>query len=249
MTIIAAADGSALGNPGPAGWAWYVDDANWAAGGWPHSTNNRGELQAVLSLLVEMETIDEDLRILCDSKYVINCLTTWLPGWKKKGWKKADGKDVVNRDLIEVLDRHLRAKKDAGVDVSFEWVKGHNKHTLNEAADTRAHAAAQAFKAGKPVDAGPGYRAARSGAPDAASPNAAAPADAPEAKRTSAPDFTTVAAPAGDASPQKTQTVACPLRDDLAARIVTEAQRAGHSPQAELADLIRLGMERKYEGR
>ena len=42
MTITAAADGSALGNPGPAGWAWYIDDENWAAGGWKHATNNQG---------------------------------------------------------------------------------------------------------------------------------------------------------------------------------------------------------------
>ena len=51
MTIHAAADGSALGNPGPAGWAWYVDDSCWASGGWPHGTNNMGELMAVLDLL------------------------------------------------------------------------------------------------------------------------------------------------------------------------------------------------------
>ena len=48
--IIAAADGSALGNPGPAGWAWYIDENQWAAGGWPKGTNNQGELQA-LSLI------------------------------------------------------------------------------------------------------------------------------------------------------------------------------------------------------
>ena len=53
MTITAAADGSALGNPGPNGWAWYIDDDNWAAGGSPHGTNNQGELRAVLELLRE----------------------------------------------------------------------------------------------------------------------------------------------------------------------------------------------------
>ena len=50
--IIAAADGSALGNPGPAGWAWYVDDDCWASGGWPHGTNNMGELMAVLDFIL-----------------------------------------------------------------------------------------------------------------------------------------------------------------------------------------------------
>ena len=47
MTITAAADGSALGNPGPAGWGWYVDADHWASGGWKHGTNNMGELKAV----------------------------------------------------------------------------------------------------------------------------------------------------------------------------------------------------------
>ena len=57
--IIAAADGSALGNPGPAGWAWYVDDGCWASGGWPHGTNNMGELMAVLDLLQQTAHLDE----------------------------------------------------------------------------------------------------------------------------------------------------------------------------------------------
>ena len=55
MTIIAAADGSALGNPGPAGWAWYVDEGCWAAGGWPESTNNRGELTTAFIIIVAFE--------------------------------------------------------------------------------------------------------------------------------------------------------------------------------------------------
>ena len=77
--IIAAADGSSLSNPGPAGWAWYVSDDIWAAGGWPHGTNNMGELMAVLDLLRSTAHRDEPLTILCDSQYVINSLTKWLP--------------------------------------------------------------------------------------------------------------------------------------------------------------------------
>ncbi len=105
MTIVAAADGSALGNPGPAGWAWYVDDDTWAAGGWPHGTNNQGELMAVIDLLDSTAHLDDDLRILCDSQYVINAVTKWIPGWKARGWRKADGKPVLNRELLERLDR------------------------------------------------------------------------------------------------------------------------------------------------
>jgi ribonuclease HI len=154
MTITAAADGSALGNPGPAGWAWYIDEARWAAGGWEHSTNNRGELQAVLELLeatARAGLADEPLRVLCDSQYVINSVTKWMPGWKRRGWKKSDGRPVLNRDQLEAIDRAL-----AGRDVRFDWVKGHAGHEMNEAADQRAHGAALAIQAGRGARAGGG---------------------------------------------------------------------------------------------
>ena len=78
--IIAAADGSALGNPGPAGWAWYIDDDHWASGGWAHGTNNMGELKAVLDLFEATASRPEaKLRVYCDSQYVINSLTKWMP--------------------------------------------------------------------------------------------------------------------------------------------------------------------------
>ncbi len=152
MTIIAAADGSALGNPGPAGWAWYIDNNTWHAGGWKRGTNNQGELMAVLDLLRSTAHTGEPLRILCDSQYVINSVTKWMKGWKKKGWKKADGKPVLNQDLLKDIDAALE-----GRDVSFEWVKGHAGHPLNEAADDRARGAATAYQGGKEPDAGPGY--------------------------------------------------------------------------------------------
>ncbi|TDT33267.1 RNase H family protein [Naumannella halotolerans] len=150
--IVAAADGSALGNPGPAGWCWYVDDDCWAAGGWPYGTNNMGELMAVLQLLKSTATADEQLLIMCDSQYVINAITKWMPGWKRKGWKKADGKPVMNRDLMIELDAAM-----AGRDVEFQWVKGHAGHAMNEAADERARAAATAYQQGKRPDTGPGF--------------------------------------------------------------------------------------------
>lgn len=153
MTITAAADGSALGNPGPAGWAWYVDDNCWRAGGWPHGTNNQGELMAVLDLLRATAHLPgEDLRILCDSQYVINSITKWMPGWKRKGWRKADGKPVLNVELLKELDREL-----AGRTYTFEWVKGHAGHSLNEAADERAKAAATAYQQGVAARSGPGF--------------------------------------------------------------------------------------------
>ena len=161
--IIAAADGSALGNPGPAGWAWYIDDDHWASGGWAHGTNNMGELKAVLDLFEATASRPEaKLRVYCDSQYVINSLTKWMPGWKKKGWKKSDGKPVLNRDLLEALDQAL-----TGRDYEFIWVKGHAGHELNEKADSLANGAARAYQEGREPAHGPGFGA--SGEPAAES--------------------------------------------------------------------------------
>ncbi|HEU4807851.1 MAG TPA: RNase H family protein [Homoserinimonas sp.] len=152
MTIIAAADGSALGNPGPAGWAWYVNDGCWAAGGWDHATNNQGELKAVLELFRATAHLDDDLHVLCDSQYVINSITKWMPGWKAKGWRKGDGKPVMNLELLKELDDAI-----AGRRYTFEWVRGHIGHILNEAADLRARSVAEAFQRGLPIPSGPGW--------------------------------------------------------------------------------------------
>ena len=159
MTITAAADGSALGNPGPSGWAWYVDRDNWDAGGWKHATNNIGELTAVLELFRATAHLDDDLLILCDSQYVINCVSKWMPGWKKKGWRKADGKPVLNVELLKEIDEAIVGRR-----FRFEWVKGHAGHPLNEAADARARAASEAFARGASVPSGPGFGGVRGGA-------------------------------------------------------------------------------------
>lgn len=216
MTITAAADGSALGNPGPNGWAWYIDDANWAAGGSPHGTNNQGELRAVLELLLATAGTDEKLLIECDSRYVIDSVTKWMPGWKRKGWRKSDGGPVLNRDLLEGIDEAIR-----GRDVEFSWVKGHAGHPLNEAADERANAAAKAYQAKQEPRRGPGFtRATDAGSAVAASAPIAAtaampasggtgdsPAAATDARRTS----TVGAAAASAPSPAASASVAEPL--------------------------------------
>lgn len=161
--IIAAADGSALGNPGPAGWAWYVDDGCWASGGWPHGTNNMGELMAVLDLLQQTAHLDDELHVFCDSKYVIDSITKWMKNWKRKGWKKSDGKPVMNVELMKALDEAMQGRR-----VVFEWVKGHAGHPLNEAADVRANAAATAYQRGGAADSGPGFVGSTTSHPAAA---------------------------------------------------------------------------------
>lgn len=151
--IVVAADGSALGNPGPAGWAWYINNTSWAAGGWEHGTNNMGELKAVLDIFeATAHQPERPLHLLCDSQYAINCITKWMPGWKKKGWKKADGKPVLNQDLLKALDQAIQ-----GRNYTFEWVKGHAGHELNEKADDLARAAATAYRDGQEPNTGPGF--------------------------------------------------------------------------------------------
>ena len=152
MTTVVAVDGSALGNPGPAGWAWYVDENCWAAGGWPSSSNNRGELTALLELLKATAPTNEELHVLTDSQYVINSVTKWIAGWKANGWRKADKKPVVNVDLMQAIDKAITGRK-----VSFEWVRGHSGHPLNEAADDKARAAATAYQRHGSVESGPGW--------------------------------------------------------------------------------------------
>lgn len=171
MTIIAAADGSALGNPGPAGWGWYVDEDHWACGGWPHGTNNMGELTAVLDLLEQTADVDDELVILCDSKYAINSITQWMPGWKRKGWKKGDGKPVMNVEIMQALDRAMAGRKN----VRFEWIKGHSGHALNEEADRLANGAATAYQRKSVPDPGPGWAGRETTPPARVAPRAAEP--------------------------------------------------------------------------
>jgi ribonuclease HI len=144
-----------------------------------------GELMAVLDLFHATAHLPgEDLHILCDSQYVINSVTKWMPGWKRKGWRKSDGKPVMNVELLKEIDQALVGRK-----YKFEWVRGHAGHDLNEAADERARAAATAYQQGVAVRQGPGFGAAagpgRTAAP-AAGP-AVAPAAAPEPQAATGP--------------------------------------------------------------
>ena len=164
MTITAAADGSSLGNPGPAGWAWYVDEDTWDAGGWPKGTNNLGELTAILRLLEATAQTGEELHILADSQYAINVVSKWRLGWKKRGWTKADKKPIKNLELIQEIDRAMEGRR-----VTFEWVKGHAGHRMNERADDLARACAEAYQAGRTPEPGPGFGGGASGSRGSAS--------------------------------------------------------------------------------
>ena len=140
--LVVSTDGSALSNPnGPMGWAWADHEGGDAdAGGASNGTNQIGELCAVLQAL-RAHPGERPLVIETDSQYAINCSTTWVPGWKKKGWKNSQGKPVKNRPLIEAIDQEIQARQGS---VRFVWVKGHAGDTFNEKVDTLARGYATA---------------------------------------------------------------------------------------------------------
>ena len=192
MTITAAADGSSLGNPGPAGWAWYVDEDTWDAGGWPTGTNNLGELTAILRLLEATAETGEELHILADSQYAINVVSKWRLGWKKRGWTKADKKPIKNLELIQEIDRAMEGRR-----VTFEWVKGHAGHRMNERADDLARACAEAYQAGRTPEPGPGFGGGGARVSTSATQANEGDADAPAASPSATPhDATAADAPA-----------------------------------------------------
>ncbi|MEU3462792.1 ribonuclease H [Streptomyces sp. NPDC006733] len=141
--VIAACDGAAKGNPGPAAWAFVVADAEgrpqrWQAGPLGHSTNNVGELTALEQLLTATDPA-VSLEVRLDSTYTRDAATKWLVAWKKNGWKTAAGKPVANRELIQRIDALL-----TGRDVEFVYVPAHqvNGDPLNAIADKAASDAA-----------------------------------------------------------------------------------------------------------
>jgi ribonuclease HI len=132
MVIVAATDGSARGNPGPGGWAWFTEDGREGSAAATHTTNSRMELRAVLELL---RAIDESevLVIQTDSAYVIGVFTKWLATWRRRGMRTSRNTPVENQDLIEAIAQELDGRQ-----VTFEKVPGHAGHRLNALADARA---------------------------------------------------------------------------------------------------------------
>jgi ribonuclease HI len=149
-------DGACSGNPGPGGWAAVIVRDGGAAeeigGREAHTTNNRMELRAAIEALLHVPA-DESVCIVSDSQYMLNGMTSWLAGWKRRGWVTVEGRPVENRDLWEQLDQA------AGTRVTWEYVRGHAGHEHNE----RANTIAQAYAAGRrppppgtPAPAAPG---------------------------------------------------------------------------------------------
>jgi ribonuclease HI len=141
-------DGACLGNPGPGGYAAVITIAGEEqiiVGRDPTTTNNKMEMTAAIKAL---EAVSKDLPIVIhsDSQYVIKGATEWLRGWKAKGWRKADGKPVMNQDLWQQMDALM-----VGREVTWKWVKGHAGHPENERVDQLANWEAVRAAAGTEV--------------------------------------------------------------------------------------------------
>lgn len=128
-------DGACKGNPGPGGWGALLrmgEHEKEIAGGEAETTNNRMELTAAIRGLGAL-TEPCRVELYSDSKYVLDGMTKWVEGWKKRGWVNASKKPVRNADLwhelIDVAARH---------EVSWHWVRGHSGHPENERADQLA---------------------------------------------------------------------------------------------------------------
>lgn len=136
-------DGSALGNPGPGGYGVVIiEDGSTMelSQGFRHTTNNRMEMMGVITALEKLAITDQPIKIFSDSQYTLNGITKgWAKSWRKKGWKKSDGKPAKNSDLWEqilnLVDQFPR--------LTFQWVRGHAGNHWNEKADDLANGAAQ----------------------------------------------------------------------------------------------------------
>ena len=131
-------DGACRGNPGEGGWGAILRSDNHEKeinGYSENTTNNIMELTAVIKSLQALKKTC-DVILTTDSKYVKNGITTWIHNWKKNGWKTASKKSVKNKELWILLDEECRKHK-----ITWEWIKGHSGHELNERADLLANLA------------------------------------------------------------------------------------------------------------
>ena len=129
-------DGACRGNPGPGGWGVLmrykeVEKEYW--GGEKATTNNRMEMTAVNEAL-ELLTRPCKVEFYTDSRYVIDGITKWIIGWKKKNWKNSKKEPVKNEDLWKLMDKLIQTHE-----INWHWVKGHSGHMENERVDALAN--------------------------------------------------------------------------------------------------------------
>jgi ribonuclease HI len=139
-------DGACSGNPGPGGWGVLLMSGKHRKelfGGEERTTNNRMELMAAISALESLKGPSR-VDLFTDSEYVMKGISTWIHGWKQRGWKTAAKAPVANADLWQRLDAARTPH-----DVSWHWVRGHAGHPENERADELARQGMAPFLAKK----------------------------------------------------------------------------------------------------
>lgn len=138
------ADGACSGNPGPGGWGIVVqgpDGEETDSQGFRDTTNNRMELRGAIAALSRVPKGGQAI-LHTDSRYVVDAITKkWVDGWRRKGWRKADGGEVKNVDLWEELTDAMDGKR-----VRFQWVEGHAGDRNNERCDKLAVAASKSAR-------------------------------------------------------------------------------------------------------
>jgi len=143
-SILVFCDGACSGNPGPGGWGVIVcypkgegREVRELGERNPLTTNNQMELRAAIGALEFLRGEKGEVFLHTDSTYVIRGITQWIHGWKKKGWKSAEGKDVANRDLWEYLHTLAAARKKEDK-ITWRYVRGHAGIAGNDRADAIA---------------------------------------------------------------------------------------------------------------
>ena len=142
-TITIYTDGACSGNPGPGGWAArlrYADGRIKEIGGSAEATtNNRMELNAAIQGLRAADGADS-IEVVTDSEYMRKGITEWIINWKRRGWKTAAKKPVLNKDLWLELDE-LNTER-----VRWAYTKGHAGDPDNERCDEIAQAYSQGLE-------------------------------------------------------------------------------------------------------
>jgi ribonuclease HI len=138
--IVVFCDGAAKGNPGPGGWGVVIATPEGQilelGGAAAHTTNNKMELTAAIEALSAIADADGAVAMHTDSTYVIKGISEWIWGWRRRGWKTAEGNDVLNRELWQTLDRLASARGPSGI--AWHYVRGHSGIPGNERVDAIA---------------------------------------------------------------------------------------------------------------
>ena len=143
-------DGGCRGNPGIGAWAAYViinDDIKYLIGtGERETTNNQMELKAAIEGLLFLQRLNlatVPVKLKIDSKYVIDCVTTWIGNWKRNNWQTANKQPVKNKELIITLHELV-----VTFNAKLEWVRGHAGVYGNEVCDQAVNEVMDAIAGG-----------------------------------------------------------------------------------------------------